>query len=54
MRLPNSMKAWPSCGVSDWSLQRGQSWQPRPEPVSRTAAPVMTMSVNSTSADQAA
>ena len=33
--------------TSCWSLQCGQSSQPSPEPVRRTAAPVMTMVISS-------
>ena len=39
-----------SSGVSDVPSQRGQSGQPSPEPVSRTAAPVKTISVQTASA----
>ncbi len=39
-----------SSGVSDEPSQRGQSGQPSPEPVSRTAAPVKTISVQTVSA----
>ena len=40
IRLPNSISVWVlSSGVKLVPLQRGQSEQPRPEPVSRTAAP---------------
>jgi len=42
------------CGVETstnfWSLQFGQSAQPRPEPVRRTAAPVTTIRHTATSA----
>ena len=39
-----------SSGVSRVPSQRGHSGQPRPEPVSRTAAPVNTISVQTASA----
>ena len=37
-------------GVNVSSVQRGQSVQPSPEPVSRTPAPVTTIATSSTSA----
>ena len=46
MRLTNSTIAWPPSaplGVSRPGSQLGQSGQPRPEPVRRTAAPVTMM-----------
>ena len=39
-----------SSGVSRVPSQRGQLGQPRPEPVSRTAAPVKTIRVHTPSA----
>ncbi len=51
IRLPNSISAWlESSGVRLVPSQRGQSGQPRPEPVTRTAAPVKTIRVHTTSA----
>ena len=50
-RLPYSMAPWVSSSV--WMTaprHSGQVGQPSPEPVSRTAAPVMTMSVSRTRA----
>ena len=50
-RLPNSISPWMcSSGVSREPSQRGQSGQPSPEPVSRTPAPVSTISVQTPSA----
>ena len=50
-RLENSISPWVcSCGASRVLVHFGQSWQPRPEPVSRTAAPVNTISVQNASA----
>jgi hypothetical protein len=50
-RLPNSISACEeSWGVSRVPWQRGQSGQPSPEPVTRTAAPVNTISVHTASA----
>ncbi len=44
-RLPNSTREWNWRGGVRWPrVQSGQSEQPSPEPVSRTAAPVTTMS----------
>src|ERR1700722_11843280 len=41
-RLPNSTQAWYWSGATTPdAVQFGQSGQPRPEPVSRTAAPEM-------------
>ncbi len=51
MRLPNSIQAWNwqvGAGRRWLRVQVGQSTQPRPEPVSRTAPPVTTISVSST------
>ena len=54
MRLPNSISVWVlSSGVKLVPLQRGQSEQPRPEPVSRTAAPEKTMIAQTASATYA-
>ena len=45
-RLTCSMAAWfDDTSMSCSSLQLGQSTQPSPEPVRRTAAPVMTMAI---------
>ena len=45
MRLPNSTREWNWRGGVRWPrVQSGQSAQPSPEPVSRTAAPVTTIS----------
>jgi hypothetical protein len=53
-RLPNSIaECVDSSGVKLVPWQRGQSGQPRPEPVSRTAAPVKTISVQTSSAEAA-
>ncbi len=49
MRFPNSTSEWNWSGGVRWPwVQSGQSAQPRPEPVSRTAAPVTTMSATMT------
>ena len=43
-RFTNSTSAWYSSGATSWSSwQLGQSEQPSPEPVRRTAAPLTTM-----------
>ncbi len=43
-RFPNSMTAWYCQGATTWlRAQVGQSGQPSPEPVRRTAAPVTMM-----------
>ncbi len=57
MRLPNSMAPWTPISlvaVSESAVHLGQVGQPRPEPVSRTAPPVTTMSTDITTADMAA
>jgi hypothetical protein len=47
IRFPNSIIPWYSRSDTNWSSsQFGQSEQPRPEPVRRTLAPVITMIVN--------
>ena len=44
-RLPNSTRLWNCTGGVRWPTeQSGQSLQPRPDPVRRTAPPVTTMS----------
>ena len=45
-RLPNSMRAWVLSGGSGVPPHLGQFSQPSPESVSRTAAPVITISVS--------
>ena len=51
MRLPNSMTPCVLSSVySEVSVHFGHVGQPSPEPVTRTATPVTTMSVNMTSA----
>ena len=45
------MAAWPlDTSISRSSLQFGQSSQPRPDPVNRTAAPLITMAMSRPSA----
>ena len=43
MRFEYSIRAWPAFAGRTRPLQRGQSGQPRPVEVSRTAPPVTTM-----------
>ena len=46
-RLPNSTRLWKSdSGTRDCSEQFGQSEQPSPDPVSRTAAPQTTITTS--------
>ena len=52
-RLPNSMSAWVCSGGATPPPHCGQSGQPRPEPVRRTPAPVMTMPMSMNSAQNA-
>lgn len=53
-RFTNSIMAWYSSEATNWSSsQFGQSLQPRPDPVSRTDAPVITIAVNDQSAHRA-
>ena len=57
MRLPNSITPCTPISlvvVSESSVHLGQVGQPRPEPVSRTAPPVTTISTAMTSAARAA
>ena len=50
-RLICSIAAWlDETSMSRSSLHRGQSSHPSPDPVSRTAAPVTTMTISATSA----
>jgi hypothetical protein len=50
-RLTCSIAAWwDETSISLEALQLGQSSQPRPDPVRRTAAPVITMAINNPSA----
>ena len=48
-RLPNSISAWELSGGSGVPPHFGQFAQPSPESVSRTAAPVKTISVSAAS-----
>ncbi|NCY16392.1 MAG: hypothetical protein EBX39_06420 [Actinobacteria bacterium] len=53
VRLMNSTMAWYSSGATYRSdSQVGQSEHPSPEPVSRTAAPVMMMNTSASSASR--
>ena len=53
-RLPNSITPWTSSSLwIEVSVHLGQVGQPRPEPVSRTAEPVNTISTSSTRAAKA-
>ena len=49
-RLPNSMRAWVLSGGKGFPPHLGQFAHPSPESVSRTAAPVMMISVSEASA----
>ena len=54
IRLPNSMTPWVLSSVySEVCVHFGHVGQPSPEPVTRTATPVTTISVNMTSAKRA-
>ena len=48
-RLPNSISAWELSGGSGVPPHFGQFAHPSPESVSRTAAPVITISVSAAS-----
>ena len=51
-RFTNSTMGWNSNSATNWSCsQVGQSEQPRPDPVSRTAAPLTTMVARARSAN---
>src|ERR1035438_7088961 len=53
IRLPNSSSACRLSGGVRWSREQvGQSGQPRPEPESRTAAPVATLNMTVTSVNR--
>jgi hypothetical protein len=49
-RFPNSISAWWLCSGRKVSPQRGQFSQPRPDPVSRTVAPLTVTRMSATSA----
>ena len=52
VRLVNSTRAWYSSGATSRSCSHvGQSEQPRPEPVNRTAPPVTMMNTWAASAN---
>ncbi len=53
VRFTNSMRAWVSSGATIRpSAQVGQSGQPSPDPVTRTAPPVTTMNPRATGASR--